>query len=126
MESKYTKFLSKKNSWMILLLVGVLLVVIAIPTKTDSEGSSFHMYDETDQNATDMEKRLVSLLEKMQGVGEVHAMITYQENKQVEGIVVIAEGGGDAVIVRNITEVVRALFSVDSHKIKVIEKNQNN
>lgn len=125
MESKLEKLLPKKNSWMILLLVGVLLVVIAIPTKTDSKGSSLSVYEGTDQNATDMEKRLVSLLEKMQGVGEVHAMITYQENKQVEGIVVIAEGGGDAVVVRNITDVVRALFDVDSHKIKVIEKKQN-
>lgn len=126
MESKLAKLLPKKNSWMILLLVGVLLVVIAIPTKTDTEESSFSTYDETIQNATDMEKRLVSLLKQMHGVGEVHAMITYREDTHVEGIVVIAEGGGDAVIVRNITEVVRALFSVDSHKIKVIEKNQNN
>ncbi|MBP3462819.1 MAG: hypothetical protein J6J72_04395 [Tyzzerella sp.] len=126
MESKLAKLLPKKNSWMILLLVGVLLVVIAIPTKTDSEEGSLLRYDETDQNTTDMEKRLENLLEQMQGVGEVHTMITYQKDDSVEGIVIIAEGGGDAVIVRNITEVVRALFSVDSHKIKVIEKNQNN
>lgn len=126
MESKLAKLLPKKNSWMILLLVGVLLVVIAIPTKTDSEEGSLSIYDETDQNTTDMEKRLENLLEQMQGVGEVHTMITYQKDDSVEGIVIIADGGGNAVVVRNITEVVRALFSVDSHKIKVIEKNQNN
>lgn len=122
MESKFEKFLPKKSQWLVILLVGVLLVVIAIPTKTDSEGSSLTMYDEADTNATDMEKRLESLLGQMQGVGEVHAMITYQEDESVEGIVVIAEGGGNAVVVRNITEVVQALFAVDSHKIKVIEK----
>ena len=126
MESKLAKLLPKKNSWMILLLVGVLLVVIAIPTKTDSEEGSLSRYDETDQNTTDMEKRLENLLEQMQGVGEVHTMITYQKDDSVEGIVIIADGGGNAVVVRNITEVVQALFAVDSHKIKVIEKNQNN
>lgn len=125
MEINFLKSLPKKNAWMILLLVGVLLVVIAIPTKTEPKNSSLSIYDETGQEATDMEKRLQNLLQKMQGVGEVHTMITYRDDKQVEGIVIIADGGGDAVTVRNITEVVRALFDVDSHKIKVIEKNQN-
>ncbi len=119
------KSLPKKNTWMILLLVGVLLVVIAIPTKTESKTGTLDIYSESNQNETDMEKRLENLLQQMHGVGEVHTMITYREDKQVEGIVIIADGGGDAVIVRNITEVVRALFDVDSHKIKVIEKNQN-
>ena len=125
MEINFLKSIPKKNAWLILLLVGVLLVVIAIPTKTEPRNSSLSIYDETGQEATDMEKRLQNLLQKMQGVGEVHTMITYQNDKQVEGIVIIADGGGDAVVVRNITEVVRALFDVDSHKIKVIEKKQN-
>lgn len=125
MEINFLKSLPKKNTWMILLLVGVLLVVIAIPTKTEPRNSSISIYDETVQEATDMEKRLQNLLQKMQGVGEVHTMITYRNDKQVEGIVIIADGGGDAVVVRNITDVVRALFDVDSHKIKVIEKKQN-
>ena len=125
MEINFLKSLPKKNAWMILLLFGVLLVVIAIPTKTEPRNSSLSIYDETEQEATDMEKRLQNLLQKMQGVGEVHTMITYRNDKQVEGIVIIADGGGDAVVVRNITDVVRALFDVDSHKIKVIEKKQN-
>lgn len=122
MESKFEKFLPKKSQWLVILLVGVLLVVIAIPTNKKSDQGTFDVYDETEMSATDMEKRLENLLGQMQGVGEVHAMITYQEDELVEGIVVIAEGGGNAVVVRNITEVVQALFAVDSHKIKVIEK----
>ena len=125
MEINILKSLPKKNTWMILLLVGVLLVVIAIPTKTESKKSTLDIYNEDNQNETDMEKRLENLLRQMQGVGEVHTMVTYREDKEVEGIVIIADGGGDAIIVRNITEVVRALFDVDSHKIKVIEKKQN-
>ena len=125
MEISFLKSLPKKNTWMILLLVGVLLVVIAIPTKTETKKDTLSIYDDFEPNETDMEKRLQSLLHQMQGVGEVHTMITYRDDTQVEGIVIIAEGGGDAVVVRNITEVVRALFDVDSHKIKVIEKKQN-
>ena len=125
MEISFLKSLPKKNTWMILLLIGILLVVIAIPTKTEPRVNSLSIYDDVSPNETDMEKRLQSLLQQMQGVGEVHTMITYRDDTQVEGIVIIAEGGGDAVVVRNITEVVRALFDVDSHKIKVIEKKQN-
>ena len=73
-----------------------------------------------------MEMRLENMLSKMQGVGKVHVMITFREEEQVQGILVIAEGGGNAVVVRNITEVVQALFDVDSHKIKVIERNSMN
>ena len=51
------------------------------------------------------------------------AMIPYVSktlSPQVEGITVICEGGGDAVVRSNITEVVKALFPVDVHKIKVV------
>lgn len=123
MESKFMKYLPKKNQWLIVLLVGILLVVIALPTKSSSNSELEIEYQETNENATEEEKRLESILSKMQNVGDVHVMITYQEDDKVQGVVVIAEGGGNAVVVRNIMEVVQALFSVDSHKIKVIESN---
>jgi stage III sporulation protein AG len=44
----------------------------------------------------------------------------------VEGVVVIAEGGGNAVVIKNITEAIQALFDVDTHKIKVMKRNQTN
>lgn len=113
---------NKKNQWLILLLIGILLVVIAIPTKSDTEkDTGFRMTENEDANATEMEKRLESILSQMQGIGEVHVMITYRQENQVEGVVVVAEGGEQGVIVQKITEVVRALFDVDSHKIKVID-----
>ena len=106
-----------KKHLMIILLVGVLLLVIAIPAG-----------EKTTQTleGTDIEMRLTNLLNQMQGVGESCVMITYQDKDNVEGVVIVAEGGDNAVVVRNITEVVKALFDVDSHKIKVIKGNQVN
>lgn len=106
-----------KKHLMIILLVGVLLLVIAIPTG-----------EKTTQTleGTDIEMRLTNLLNQMQGVGESCVMITYQDKDNVEGVVIVAEGGDNAVVARNITEVVKALFDVDSHKIKVIKGNQVN
>lgn len=110
---------NKKNQWLILLLVGILLVVIAIPTKSGTEEKSVGASKEWSTSET--EQRLENILSQMQGIGEVHVMITYRQENEVEGVVVVAEGGEQGVIVQKITEVVRALFDVDSHKIKVID-----
>lgn len=38
---------------------------------------------------------------------------------QVEGVTVLAQGGGSAVVQKNITDVIEALFGIEAHKIKV-------
>ncbi len=106
------KFKFDKNQWLLVALVGILLVVIAIPTQSTEK--------DVTEASTEIEKRLEEMLVKVDGVGEVSVMITFQEDDVVEGIVVVAEGGGEAVVVQKVTEVVQALFPVDSHKIKVI------
>lgn len=40
---------------------------------------------------------------------------------RVEGVVVSAQGGGNAEIVQNITEAIQALFGIDAHKIKIVK-----
>jgi stage III sporulation protein AG len=39
----------------------------------------------------------------------------------VEGVIVIAEGGGNAAVKQNILEAVEALFPVEAHKIKIMK-----
>ena len=116
-QSIWKIFLGKwnKNHLLVFLLIGILLMVIAIPTGENQI---------RDEENTELEKRLEAILEGMEGVGNVNVMITLQEDDAVEGVAIVAEGGDDAVTVRNITEVVQALFHVDSHKIKVIKGNQ--
>ena len=118
-QSIWKIFLGKwnKNHLLVFLLIGILLMVIAIPTGENQI---------RDEENTELEKRLEAILEGMEGVGNVNVMITLQEDDAVEGVAIFAEGGDDAVTVRNITEVVQALFHVDSHKIKVIKGNQTN
>lgn len=43
---------------------------------------------------------------------------------QVEGVTVLAQGGGSAVIQKNITDVIEALFGIEPHKIKVAKMVQ--
>ena len=49
--------------------------------------------------------------------------ISKELSPQVEGVVVIASGGDNAVVKQNITEAVQALFGIDTHKIRIMKKN---
>ncbi len=40
---------------------------------------------------------------------------------EIEGVLVIAQGGGNAVVAGEITEAVMALFGIQAHKIKVMK-----
>lgn len=44
----------------------------------------------------------------------------------IRGVVIVAQGGGNAVVAKNLTEAAEALFQIESHKIKVMKmKNLN-
>lgn len=180
----------KKDQLLIFLLLGVLLLVIAIPTepkeKTEvgqsgtEERAALESGGSTvsgDSYERQQEERLKEILQKVEGVGKVEVMITlqtssekvvekdtpsttqtveeedsgggsrttreeswseetvYQEEKdgsrspyvvkelepKVEGVIVIAQGGGNAEVKQNILEAVQALFPVEAHKIKIMK-----
>lgn len=197
----------KKSDWVVLALVGVLLLVIAIPLEGEKEvgesesgiarsaqgqeniGGTSGVGEEGRENdsantgskaeeqyVTYLENKLERVLAKMEGVGAVEVMITvsdagesviekdrestattttesdsaggsrtvseqntkeqtiYIENGEetypyvqkeklptVEGVVVVAEGGGNSVVISNISESVEALLPVEAHRIKVVK-----
>jgi stage III sporulation protein AG len=172
----------KKEQWIILFMIGLLLVVIAMPSGTPSKennettqntGTSQNIWENTG-DTVELERKLEQILEQMDGVGKVSVMITLAsstekviekevENRnstsreddttvtettdtsesavytdtndgstpyvkqeispKIQGVLVVAEGGDNAVTVQNITEVVQALFNVDTHKIRVMKHN---
>lgn len=178
----------KKDQLLILLLAGILLLVIALPTekkgvekgKTETGLSPTEGREEVSQNEYlyNLESRLKEALSQMSGVGDVTVMITLKSSAekvvekdvavtneavsesdsqggartthnsthgeatvyndgssqsqpyvskelspQIEGVVVIAEGGADSVVKQNITEAVQALFGIDTHKIRIMKKS---
>ena len=42
---------------------------------------------------------------------------------EIAGILVVAKGGGNAMVKKRITEIAGALFAVEVHKITVVEMN---
>ncbi len=57
------------------------------------------------------------------GNGEETPYVKQELSPRIEGVLVIADGGDNAIVIENITEAVQALFGVDTHKIKVMKHN---
>lgn len=187
---KDKKVLPKKNQLLILMLIGILLLVIAIPTpdkqdnqQNDNLDNASGQMDNSYQNSSEeyeeyLENRVSNALEYVEGVGKAEVLITLKSSGQkiiekdqqnssqkteeedstggtrsiqdstsdktsiyeqgsdgsqspyvskeltpeISGVVVIADGGDNAVVVQNITEAIQALFGVEAHKIKIMKR----
>lgn len=49
--------------------------------------------------------------------------VTKELQPEIEGVLVVAQGGGSSVVVKNISEAVQALFGLEAHKIKIVKMN---
>lgn len=165
---KIKKKITKENM-AVLVLVGILLLVIAIPVDVEKKNNGAgNKMEGTEQEVTEIQKeenyereleeRLRELLESMDGVGTARVMVVLKNSSErivekdipyeseqestvyetdddgnktpyvvmtrlpeVEGVTVVAEGGGSSVVQKNVTEVIEALFGIDAHKIKVVK-----
>ncbi|MFV0344158.1 MAG: stage III sporulation protein AG [Anaerocolumna sp.] len=57
------------------------------------------------------------------GSGESIPYILKEIEPEVEGVVVIAEGGGNILVITEIIEALQVLFDVPAHKVKVMKMN---
>lgn len=171
-----------KNTWLILGIFGVLLLVIAMPVeKAQKKDSGMTQTqpaaeDETaesgqeraDDSIAELESRLEETLSLIDGAGQVRVMITMKDTgekvvekditcrtdvasggsqnteqsqssvytrdgntetpyisnemtPQVEGVLVVAQGGGNSMVKQNILQSVMALFPLEAHKITIVK-----
>lgn len=132
---------------LLLVVAGVALLVLSLPSgclgggeTASGQGDRQSSSRKVDESVTAMEvytdkkeEQLEKILEKVEGVGQVEVMITLDsavetnrlmENprtQKVEGVLVVAEGVGNAQTDAEIIRAVQALFSLESHKIKVMK-----
>ena len=119
----------KGNKYLIYILLGLLLLVFCIPTdglKEKHDGNAASTQEEG------MEAQLESVLSAMEGVGKVKVMISVESKEstmfsqqntiqKVCGVVVVAEGAGNPSVDTRILNAVKALFSIDAHKISIVK-----
>lgn len=172
-----------KETMLVLILVGGLLAVLAIPVKKDEADavqenntlqaeSTVYVREEYEAK---LETRLEEILGQMEGVGKVRVMITLAASSkevvekdvssgqsysqgdnnyitdsdtdkeettvyvdtengsapyvvqeiypEIQGVLVVAEGGDNSYVNIAIVEAIQALFDVDAHKIKIVKMN---
>lgn len=192
MEKIFLKKWFRKDNLLILVLLGVLLFIIALPVKKEGTGTEQNdisraaedeiaktgktALESTEDYATYLERKLETMLEAVQGLEEVEVMITLEASEEkvvekdmtaersnteeqdssggartvntsnteyrtiygddtgedpfvvktlcprVEGVLVVAKGAGKGNMTGEITQIVQALFGVEVHRIKVLEK----
>ena len=122
-------FLKEKGSkYIVFILAGLLILVMCIPTGSKTS----QLVKEESNTESELENQLETVLSAMEGVGEVEVMITTQSNQaslfgnendspNVCGVVVVAEGAGVPSVNARISEAVKALFSIDAHKISIVK-----
>lgn len=98
MIDKCREFFKNKNNLIVVVLVGILLMVIALPVKkredktesrnnienvsqTEINNSGYHI--EEDDYVERMERRLEAALSRLEGAGEVKVMITLRASSEV-------------------------------------------
>lgn len=175
----------KREQWLIGIIVGALLLVIAVPVKKEDAQDNLQKEEvQTQESSLQVEEltafyenQLEETLSLVWGVGKVKVSITmestgskiiekdapysteknvqkeetgsessseswrreentvYEETEngaqipyviseiypEIRGVIVVAQGGDDPVIVQQIQEAVMALFHMDAHKIKVMK-----
>ena len=121
----------KKNKYIVFALLALLVLVIAIPTSTEDKTGETIINENTSER--EMEAQLKRVLSAMEGVGEVEVMITFETEEsslfgttvgkgKVCGVVVVAEGAGNAVVETRISNAIKALFSIEAHKISIVKR----
>ena len=123
-------FLKEKGSkYAVLALVGLLILVLCIPT---GDTSQVLMGEKEEASEESLKNQLESILSAMEGVGDVEVMITTESvsegvisgnthSQRVSGVIVVAEGAGNPTVDARISEAVKALFSIDVHKISIVK-----
>ena len=164
----------KKEQLLIGTLIGILVLVIAIPVpKTEKNKQTEAVKEEISEKEYSMEAELKEILQRISGVGRTEVFITYEDEGKIvvekdesvseelieeadssggtrtttstrnekatvygnadapyviqelsptiKGILVVAEGGGNVTVKKQIQETIEALFGLDSHKISIMK-----
>ena len=119
MEERITNALATVNG------VGAVRVVLTLKTSRESIVNKDRPYDSEHSKETDQtrERNVTNLHQGEETVlieGDIPYVIKEVE-PQIEGVVVIAQGGDNPIVIQEITDTIQVLFSVPVHKIKVLK-----
>lgn len=107
-----------RNDFIIIALLGVMLLVVAIPS-SPKDGNSVIQTDNSDMS--EEEVKLKETLEQIEGVGRTTVMITGDGANGTAGVLIVTEGADNTMVKQQISEAVSALFGIEMHKIIIVK-----
>lgn len=113
----------KRNQGFFRLVVILLIASISILTLSilmDNNDGRKQVID----NDGGAEEQLCGVLSSIKGAGEVDVMVEYNNDYEVSGVIVIAEGGNNPVIANDLTKGVATLYNIPISSVIVFEKEQ--
>lgn len=111
-----------KDKILILLLAGIIMLVIAIPSQDSSDSAALSTEYEGSIDESAIEAKLKRCLSKVEGVGDVDVIVTYEsDGKTAAGVIIVARGGDNGTVAAKVTNAVEALLGLPAHKIKVLK-----
>lgn len=162
-QQQLKKAMKNKHNWLVFLIVLIGIALIALPTgraKKDTNITADHA--EAASSESNLEKRLSSILENVEGAGKVSVMITYASGSEkaiaydtteemsgtdsdtksqkqavvsggdpvilkentpaIKGVLVVADGAGNAKVQLNLVEAVKTVLGIDSYQVTVLKK----
>lgn len=111
MNEKILELLKSKYKYVLLLMVGVFCVLL-------SAGGT------KDTTSTSLEKKLKNTLELAEGVGDVDVMLTFDDENQVEGAIIVAEGAENATVKKTIHDSAVAVLDLPDYKVQILIKKK--
>ena len=130
----YERYLEQKTEEALQCVEGVGNVKVMITLKSseenvvekDQQSDGQSVEEEDSQGGKRMTKETSSdktSIYEQKSDGTQVPYVSKKLSPEVEGVIVIADGGDNAVVVQNITGAIQALYGVEAHKIKVMKRN---
>ncbi len=134
-QSSYRKGMERQLESMLSTMEGVGKVEVMITLKDEGEAIVEKDVTKTEEQTMEEDgegtKRSVSTnnfqeetVYVQEDSGNNSPFVAKEVSPEVEGVLVVAQGGDKSVVVKNISDAILALFPVEAHKIKVVKMNQ--
>lgn len=122
--SKIPLFQKLKNIKHIEIIIAVIFAVIILLIYLSSISSTKSLTS-TSKNQTQLEARLSSILEDLEGVGNVSVMINYYDEEQTSaGVVVVASGADNLKVRLEILKAVETVLNLPTTNIEILVGNK--
>ena len=114
--------IKEKGLKIIARLVIIAVILLSFDVFTQNKDGRKQIIDEDGGT----EAQLCSILADIDGVGDVDVMLQHDDDDNITGVIVTAQGAGNPIVKNNLINAVMAVFNISSTSVEVFEKKAAN